>query len=494
MEGYLKDVVKGFGERNKRLAIFVPLFQLKNRRKSSLLPENIDWFSLGLLTLLFFFECKLQRQGKKGGQELADYLFNLTSPVLRIARKDYDLIAQTIIDTFRDPTGRRQTESFYNWETGEKEVFQFAILKTDSFDQEGNRQYFTLAEAGLELIFATKEYFQEFRISIAQLLIRKQLEKGQFASALHEIHEMRVAVQTLRENIQRLGLEIARNIISEETYNKYAQIIEDAHNRLTMENEEFQELYAFAKETQEKINSFNYQEAEEEARLKITQVAWELNQVHQLHQSLLHDILKMKTKALEAARQALFSVGIQRFNFDQEIVSRIVSSPLPLEAVQGLAQPFLTLHKRRTWSLLSVFWPQRLGLGEREEESLIYPEGEVENTELFASLQEENFFLLMQEMLQIMGDKSSLTLQEMLPSFSSSWLHNRSFYDFWLLLHQRSPLGGNEYSDGSPLLTKALSLLKQEIIQVQEEKEILTLTNRYQLQNMRVTKEKNYGL
>lgn len=162
MEGYLKDTIKGFGERCKRLAVFFPLFQLKNKRKSNTLPWEIDWFNLGLLTLLFFFECKLHRKGKQGRQELADYLFALTSQEIGAAKKDYELIAQGLIDNFRDPTGKRQVESFYNWETGAEETFQFSILKTDSFDQENNRQYFTLDEAGLELIFATKEYSMNF--------------------------------------------------------------------------------------------------------------------------------------------------------------------------------------------------------------------------------------------------------------------------------------------------------------------------------------------
>lgn len=148
--------MKGFGERCKRLAIFTPLFILKakSKRKTSALPFEIDWFNLGLLTLLFFFESKLHRQGKKGRQELANYLYDVTGTQIGAEREKYDLIGETIIDTFRDPMGKRHQETFFNWETGEMEEFQFSLLKTDAFDQENNRQYFTLDEAGLALSWA----------------------------------------------------------------------------------------------------------------------------------------------------------------------------------------------------------------------------------------------------------------------------------------------------------------------------------------------------
>lgn len=477
------EATKGFGERCKRLAIFTPLFLLKGKRKMSALPFEIDWFNMGLLTLLFFFESKLHRQGKKGRQELADYLYEVTQAQVGAEREKYDLIAETIIDAFRDSMGRRHTESFVNWETGEREEFQFSILKTDAFDQENNRQYFTLDEAGLELIFATKEYFSEFRISIAQLLIRKQLEKGEFASALHEIHEMRIAVQTLRDNIHRLGLEVTRNIISDDTYGKYVKSIEDVYGRLTREDEEFRELYAFVKETKEKMQFENQERVDTDARLQIAQVAMELGEVHQMHQGLLYGAMQLKNKALEAARQALFSVGIQRFNFDQEIVSRIVSSPLPAQAVAGLVHPFTRLHQETSWSLLSVFFEQRLQRAGKEEVSAHYPAVDEEQVDEFGIEQEENFLRIMAEVLKVLAGKEEMELKEMVPLLPRAILQHRSFYDFWLLLHQRSPIGVG-MGEGWHVLDKALALLGNDQVQVMEGEGVLQITPQYALQNM----------
>jgi len=47
-----------------------------------------------------------------------------------------------------------------------------------------NMQFYELDEDGLELIFSTREYFSEDQISISQMLLRKQLEKGEFVLAI----------------------------------------------------------------------------------------------------------------------------------------------------------------------------------------------------------------------------------------------------------------------------------------------------------------------
>lgn len=70
-------------------------------------------------------------------------------------------------------------------------------------DPEENVQYYTLDDGGLELVFATKEYFSEFQLSISQLVLRKQLEKGEFSGALRQIDEMRISVNTIRDKMQK---------------------------------------------------------------------------------------------------------------------------------------------------------------------------------------------------------------------------------------------------------------------------------------------------
>lgn len=81
-------------------------------------------------------------------------------------------------------------------------------MRANAFDAKSNTQFYALDEDGLELVFATKEFYSEFQLSIHQLVLRKQLEKGEFQGALRQINEMRVDVETLQERMVKLEHEI----------------------------------------------------------------------------------------------------------------------------------------------------------------------------------------------------------------------------------------------------------------------------------------------
>lgn len=480
----MDDAVKGYGERIKRLAILDPLFRLKYRKKSGE-DENIDWFSMGLLSLLFFFECMLQRQTKKGVPELADFLYEVCGNRLRLSRNRFFQIAETIVQTYRDPTGKRQEEVFFDWETETTESYSFSILKTAGFDKMENRQYYTLDEAGIELIFATKEYYSEFRISINQLLIRKQLEKGEFANALTEIHEMRIAVETIREQMRRLGMDVVRNIVSDETYLKYMQIVKATHDRLEREDEEFKELYTFVMNTT-KNQSVDLQTTKDlKAYEQLLQISKELGEAHQLHQQLLKESIRLKSKAIDSAKQALYSIGLQTFHFDQEIVSRLVSSPLPPVVAKGLAGAFTSLNRHRSWSLLTIFDKQRNLTLYPEQSNNAYPEADDEQIEQNRQIQKNNFSLIMRHVLEVMNDRHEIELKELSNLLPLPIVNHRSYYDFWLVLHQRSPVSWEPDREGD-VLNEALAQLQGDVLVLTECIDIIQPTSRFTIQNMRL--------
>ncbi|GIP37914.1 hypothetical protein J31TS4_11940 [Paenibacillus sp. J31TS4] len=489
----VEDAVKGYGERIKRLAIMDPLFRLKYRKRNGE-DDDVDWFSMGLLTLLFFFECMLQRQKKKGVPELADFLFEVCGNQLQLSRDRFVDIAETIIQAYRDPTGKRREEVYHDWESNATEVYHYSILKTAGFDKTAKRQYYTLDEAGIELVFATKEYFSEFRISINQLLIRKQLEKGEFANALTEIHEMRIAVETIREQMWRLGLEVVRNIISDETYQKYLQVVKATHERLEREDEEFRELYSFVVDTTRKQSGDLQTQKDLRAYEQLLQISKELGEAHHMHQQLLNESIILKNKAIDAAKQALYSVGLQTFHFDQEIVSRLVSSPLPPVAAQGLASAFTSLACHQSWSLLSLFDRQRSVSVNQESTSHAYPEEDDEQEEQNRLTQQRNFSLIMRHVLEAMGNEREIQLKELQKKLPAFIVNHRSYYDFWLVLHQRSPAAWEADREGD-LLDGALSQVQGDLMIVTECEDTIQASARFTIQNMLIIRrEKEHEL
>jgi len=488
----INSITENYRERIQRLALFDPLYKLENKNTKDNSNNPIDFFGLGLLTLLFFFENMLIRNKKTGVRELAQFLFDINKGEIDLDYAGFEKVARTIVEAFRPPTGKRNAKNFYNWETRQMESVQYSILKADKADLTTNTQYYILDEQGLELIFATKEYFNEFQLSINQLVLRKQLEKGEFSSALRQIDEMRLDVQNLQDRIIRIKHEVTRNIVSNETYERYKNIIEDVNMRLERENEEFDELQAFVKETKEKIGNELLDDKDRKTYELIVEIDRELDEVHYEHRLLLKDSIVLKTTALQSAQEALYYVGIDSFNFNQEITSRLFASPLPLSASRRLIEPFLYLERYKAWSPITVFSQQRIESGDKQEKSkdfLGISEDEERKVEI--SIQAENYKKITEVMLIAMNGKKEITLKEFVDYLKEneqqSYLEYRAFYDFWIILHQKSPIDIEAYENEEELLlAKALSLFvnKGRTIWVEEIEDVLKVTERFTIKNM----------
>jgi len=503
MDTQLKGITENYRERMQRLALFDPLFRLENKREKDEKNQSIDYFGYGLLTLLFFFENMLIRNKKTSIHDLAQYLYGLNRGEHSLSLEGYEKIARTIVETFRPPSGKRNEKTFYNWETRENESVHYSILKADRADVHTNTQYYKLDEQGLELVFATKEYFTEFQLSINQLVLRKQLEKGEFVGALRQIDEMHIDVESLRGRMTVIKHEIQRNIISDETYERYKQMVEDINARLTRENEEFSELHTFVKETKSRLAYDMNSEKERKAYELILQIDRELGEVHHSHTMLLKESIDLKTTALHAAQEALYYVGIDSFNFKQEITAALVSKPLPLVASKRLIEPLLTIEQSETWSPLVIFSEQRVETQDGVERTNAFDDlsekalQELENAKI-----RKLFGEIMTLLLKVMEGKDAITLKAVVDQIredDSDWLNRRIFYQFWYVMHQRSPITYENAEElNESLFEEVLELIKHRYsyIEVEELLEVIKVTERFSIQNMmlRLIEGENDGL
>lgn len=494
----LKNVTANYRERMQRLALFDPLFRLENKKATDNSGRPIDYFGLGLLTLLFFFENMLLRHNKAGVRELAVFFQNVNQGEIDLDIASYEKLAREVVEVFRPPRGKPNARTFYNWDTRQEETIHYSILKADKSDAKTNTQFYSLDEQGLELVFATREYYSEFQVSINQLLLRKQLERGEFWGALRQLDEMRVAVENLQDRLIRMRHEIQRNIVSESTYQRYRETIEDIHLRLNREDREFEEMLAFVRETRERLSYERATPKDQQAYELIIRIDGELGRVHHQHAQLLADSIELKTTALQAARDSLYYAGIDSFNFQKEITERLFSTPLPLEAARLLVEPFLFLEQREEWSPLAVFASQTVE-GPRE---VTKTEGFLEVLNEAELLRERqilghNYVGVLELILQALGEKTSISLQEFITYCEQrgeeALLTHRFFYDFWIILHQRSPLLPGESLDNpeESLLGEVMELLQNRrmSLSVVEKETVLRPTERYSIKDMELRLE-----
>ncbi|MGO1369495.1 MAG: replicative DNA helicase [Senegalia sp. (in: firmicutes)] len=497
MEKLIHSTRDNYRERMQRIFLFDPLYSLRDKKKKDYKGRNIDYFGLGLLTLLFFFENMLSRNKNTGVKELALFLKEMTKEEIDFDDSGFQDLSRTLIEAFRPASGKRNSRKFYNWNTRKDEEVFYSILKAAKSDIKTNTQYYTLDEQGLELIFATKEYFSEFQLSINQLVLRKQLEKGEFIGALRQIEEMHIDVETLNNRIIRIKHEVQRSIISNETHERYKDIVEDINRRLEREQDEFNELQSFVKDTKEKLAYELKDKKEQKTYELIIKIERELRDVHLNHRKLFDESIVLKTKALEAAQESLYYIGIDAFNFEQEILGELISHPLPLESSRTLVKPFLSLEKAEIWSPLIVFDKQRITKEDREENirnfSELISDEEVKKDILIL---QKNFAKIMEYILIFMKDKTKISLEEFVNHIKKSEnkdiLNERVFYEFWLILHQKSPINIELNEDKSENIFKdVVELLYKRVnkINVIEDIGIVKGNERYSIKNMILTLE-----
>lgn len=488
MNTYL-NMLGGYRDRVARIALFDVFHYLENKQLKDDAGRPIDTFAIGLLSVLFFFENMLMRQRNTGVRELGVFLSTMTAGQYEMSSESYMHLAIQIIETLRPASGKRLKRSFYNYETGEDDVIEYALLKADNWDPEKGIQYYTLDEQGLELIFATKEYFSEFQISISQLMLRKQLEKGEFAGALRQVDEMRINVHTIREKMVKIKHEIQKNIISDDTYERYKETIEDINRRLQQEHAEFEELVSFIHDTKGHLDQQgSHSQKDLEAMEMIVRVDNELAHVHYLHASLLKESIELKTTAIEAAGESLYYAGVTSFNFDQELARKLITSPLPFESGKTLAAPFLSTSKFSTWSLLSVFEHQMLDRQDRHIKT-DFLEPEKESVEVDSKVRQQVNALLFREMLSVVDGRSDFELKDILDTSDNPVFGTREFCDLWIIIHQLSPMSiGDIAAVDEHIFAAAFeeSLADYAEIAVIEMHDHLDIRHNYSMKNMKM--------
>ncbi|GGH70610.1 hypothetical protein GCM10010978_05710 [Compostibacillus humi] len=490
----LQELTKGYRERMRRLALLDPLVELQRKQTVDAQGKEIDMLGLGLNTLLFFFERRLSREYKTGVHHLAQFLRKLTENVYILEEKTYESLARTMIQTFRPSSGKKRSFSFYNWETKQTEDIEYSILKDNDFDLKTNTQYYTLDEDGLELLFATKEFYSEFQISINQLLLRQQIAKGEFHGALRQIREMEMDVETLKEQMEKVKLEILRSIVSEETFERYKKLLEDTYFRLEREDEEFKELKMFIRETSDALYADDVRQKEVKSYELLIQITKELEKVHYEHGRLLEITADLKNTALVTAQESLYYTGIQSFNFDKDIVSTILAKPLPPDVMKGVLHPFFKVEENRFWSPLTVLEEQNITEEREDHGATEFLEARSEEEEdSYQQWLGEKYKRIMELYLQHHEKTETRTLKQFMDRIQETHpdlLGKRYFYSFWLLLHQRSPIQEQiEQEEEKTILGGAIQLLKGKKLFIQETAEILRFHHQYSIQNMTIRLE-----
>lgn len=488
----IESLTSGYRDRMRRLALMDPLDELALKRTKDENGLDVDMRGLGMLTLLFFFERRLTREYKTSREDVTHFLLKITADTYEISPRQMEKITAELIQAFRPQDGKKRYYSFFNWETKTEDEIEYTILKAHDFDSETETQYYTLAEDGLELLFATKEFYSEFQISINQLLLKQQINKGQFHDAHRQVREMEISVTNLIERFENMRTEIVRSIISDQTFERYNKLLDEAHERFEREDEEFTSLKQFIKETRDTMYRDNLKQKEIESYGLVHQIANELDEVHYKHTKLIEMTTQLRNTAIAAAQESLYYTGVQSFNFEKDIVATILGKPLSPDVMKGVTHPFLKVEQNLTWSLLTILEGQNIMEERAEAEAYHFPDAMEDAAEQeYREWLGKRYSELMETFV---ADYKRVTIHSLrdwmdqLQKADSPLLTKRYFYSFWMLMHQVSPLEQSKVDDheSETLLQYVLAKIENKRLIVTELPDIIHYDEKYSIQNMSI--------
>jgi hypothetical protein len=231
----VQDALQNFHERMKNIAGFWPLFRLRELRKY----QEYDLLALGVGVLLLILEHMLIGRLESDHGDVARFLRQTIEAAYgnRLTEEESRELASYLLAALRND-GRAFDFTYKNLETNEDAKHSFHLIENGTYHVASGQIRFKLSDDGLDLLFKTREMYKELRITISQILLRQQIEKGVFEDAIRTVDTMGLDVRQLREEIERMKMSIKRDV-SQFSLPKYEAMLATIREQFQKEKQMF---------------------------------------------------------------------------------------------------------------------------------------------------------------------------------------------------------------------------------------------------------------
>ncbi|ASS74268.1 hypothetical protein CIG75_04220 [Tumebacillus algifaecis] len=434
-----------FHDRMKNVAEFYPLFRLRELRKY----QEYDLLALGVGVMLLILEHMLIGRLESDHHDVARFLREVIAESygkVLTEEESRDLASYLLANLRND--GRPFEFTYRNLAAGAEDKHTFHLIENGTYHVASGQIRFKLSDAGLDLLFKTREMYKELRITISQILLRQQIEKGVFEDAIRTVSSLGLDVRQLREELERMKMSIKRDV-SQFSLPAYEAMLSAIREQFQKEKQMFDDLNNLLRETRA-----NYEQrgtaGEERTLNQLVEISQRLNQVMNLHNKLLVDKLDLQGMVLEALEEGIVQGFRSKVNFEREFLDPVLREGTSLENMKRLIEPMLSLNLKKRFNIHKAFAPQPVPKPEtdvKEKEPDIQEEAAVTVDDPKAKLKairDARYTEYLKMIFAPLLDEQSITLHELLGQLPADRLYDvvnsRDFYPFLVQLHQMSPI------------------------------------------------------
>ncbi|UMZ74678.1 hypothetical protein [Natranaerofaba carboxydovora] len=347
------DVFFDSGKRIKELAIFEPILGfLRITKYSQYDLVSIAFNVLGLVLNKMFY-------GKGCPKStIEDFLKEFVYEVYgdSLTEEELEDFFYTIYEGLTN-NGRKHKFKYLNPATMENEIYKFDLIEKSDY---GIDESFTLklTEEGLNLMFKTREIMQELKISISQLKLRLQINKGVFDDALRTVREdLYGDIRSLYESLERMIREIEKDPLAKsmEDFNELKNRI---NNQLKKDREQFDELIKLVEDAKKDYDiKRDERQKEFDTLLKLYD---EIKKAKNHHYKLFSGKINLGNIKDEALNKKMLTSLGTNIDIETELIDRIIENDSALGQLSKVLAPFLPVNPPKFLSVDKFFAPQNL--------------------------------------------------------------------------------------------------------------------------------------
>jgi hypothetical protein len=448
---WIDDILQGFSERMDNIMVFLPIFELSQKTKYAYhLP------GLAIAIMLFIMEDMLRAEKNCTYEAIAYYLQQVIARQYKeeIAYDQALELAYFIVRECLMKQGRPHVYTYPDFEIGQEKTYKFNLVELEDYDIKDRSVRLKLSSVGLEMLFKTKEMYNELQVSITQLYLRQQIQKGVFAGALRSVEELALAVKNEKLKIRQLQEKIIRDVLQVAREQELERQMERINEQLAREKVVFDELKELIDFTMEEYYAGKLSEKEKQAIEKIMKIRKRLMEVIQLHESLFTDKIRVQNLMNHSIEAMILTAFNTRVNFETEFLTPAVQKNASLDMLKKILDPLFPIKHPNFFHPGRVLEGQRLdNRGEEltEEELVLSDEEQIrQEEEKERELQKERekriekYLLMLLEPLvtqeEVKVSTVLVNLQERDEAAYQTLVNQLDFYPFIIQLHQMGPI------------------------------------------------------
>ncbi len=452
------EIMAGFTDRMENIAVFKPLFELQQKRK-----YDYSLLELGVAVLLFILE-KMLKNEDCTYHKIAIFLQEIIEQNYehKLDFTEAEELTEYLVRSCLLNQGRPHQLEYQNYETEQKEEYKFHLVKLKEYEIDDKVVKLELSPAGLELLFKTKEIYNELQVSISQLYLKQQIQKGVFDGALRTVKELELAVRNEKERLRSLREKIIRDVLQVAREGDYREELDRINDQLDREQDTFQELMKLVTNTLADYEN-RYQKAELD---KVMELKSKLMKTTTLHESLLNTKLELENLMNQSMENMILNTFSTTVNFETEILEAVVNRDTSLNVLKQVIEPLFSSQVNSQFNLNRIFEPQRLYNtdSKQEEELWAVEEEKLREEEAKERREQEKKRAQYQEwlwmLLKPLLDREEIKLSEIIAELRErdnsrfeELVADLNFYPFILKLHQLGtiPLATEEELGGMVL-------------------------------------------